>query len=57
MTTIETLKKLQAEEINNGFINGSLWNDLEDAINNIENPSRQLECVRGDIYGSRLLKK
>ena len=32
MTAIEKLREIQNEEVNNGFANGGLWNDLEDLI-------------------------
>ncbi len=56
MTAIETLRKLQNEEINNGFVNGTLYNDLEDLIYGLENPQSKLESVSEDMYGARLNK-
>lgn len=55
MTTIEKLREIQNEEIANGFVNGDLWNDLEDIIYGLENPQSKLESVQGDIYGAKLL--
>ena len=42
MKAIETLRKLQQEEVSNGFVNGSLYNDLEDLIYGFENPQSKL---------------
>ena len=50
MTVIEKLREIQNEEVNNGFVNGSLWNDLEDLIYGLENPKSGLETVQGDMY-------
>ncbi len=47
MTTINKLREIQNEEVANGFINGNLWNDLEDIIYKIENP--KAETVEGDF--------
>ena len=52
MTAIEKLREIQNEEVNNGFANGSLWNDLEDLIYGLENPSSKLETVQSDMYES-----
>lgn len=49
MTTIEKLRQLQNEEVNNGFLNGQLWNDLEDIIQRLENPSLNIESIQGDF--------
>jgi len=57
MTAIEKLREIQNEEVNNGFVNGNLWNDLEDLIYGLENPSSKLESVQAEIYGAKLLKK
>ena len=56
MTTVAKLREIQNEEVNNGFVNGSLWNDLEDLIYGLENPSSKLESVQAEIYGSKLKK-
>lgn len=50
MTAIEKLREIQNEEVNNGFVNGSLWNYLEDLIYGLENPQSKLESVQGDIF-------
>lgn len=47
MTAIEKLREIQNEEVANGFVNGNLWNDLEDIIYEIENP--EVETVEGDF--------
>lgn len=47
MTTINKLREIQNEEIANGFVNGNLWNDLEDMIYKIENP--EVETIQGDF--------
>ncbi len=54
MTTIQKLKEIQNEEINNGFANGSLWNDLEDLIFGLENPTSKIESVIGDMFESNV---
>ena len=54
MTAIEKLREIQNEEANNGFANGSLWNDLEDLIYGLENPSSKLETVQSDMYESNI---
>lgn len=54
MTTIQKLKEIQNEEINNGFVNGNLWNDLEDLIYGLENSSSKLESVIGDMFESNI---
>lgn len=56
MTAIQTLRSLQQEEINNGFVNGNLYNDLEDLIYGLENPESKLESVSGEVYGAKELK-
>jgi hypothetical protein len=57
MTAIETLKNLQHQEVENGFVNGTLYNDLEDLIYGLENPQSKLESVSADMYGVKELKK
>jgi len=57
MTAIETLRQLQQEEISNGFLNGNLYNDLEDLIYGLENPQSKLESVQGDLYAGRTSKE
>ena len=47
MTAIEKLREIQNEEVANGFVNGNLWNDLEDMIYKIENP--EVETIEGDF--------
>jgi hypothetical protein len=47
MLVVSKLREVQNEEVANGFINGSLWNDLEDLIYKIENP--EVETVEGDF--------
>lgn len=47
MTTINKLREIQNEEVVNGFVNGDLWNDLEDMIYKIENP--EVEILEGDF--------
>jgi len=54
MTTIEKLREIQNEEINNGFANGNLWNDLEDLIFGLENPTSKIESVIGDMFESNV---
>ena len=54
MTTIQKLREIQNEEINNGFVNGNLWNDLEDLIYGLENPNSKLESVIGDMFESNI---
>jgi len=54
MTVINKLREIQNEEVANGFVNGNLWNDLEDLIYKLENP--EVEAVQGDMYGARLKK-
>ena len=54
MTAIEKLREIQNEEVNNGFANGGLWNDLEDLIYGLENPSSKLETVQSDMYESNI---
>jgi len=49
MTAIQTLRDLQAKEIENGFANGELYNELQDLIYKLENPSFYLESVQGDL--------
>ena len=50
MTTIQKLKEIQNEEIKNGFANGKLWNDLQDLIYGLENPTSKIESVIGDMF-------
>ena len=57
MKKIEELKKIQEEEINNGFKNGSLYNEIEDLIWKIQNPNHSLDSEIGDMYGGRQLQK
>jgi len=38
---IEKLKEAQSIEMENGFQNGELWNDLQDMIYLIENPKTE----------------
>lgn len=57
MTTIEKLREIQNEEINNGFANGSLWNDLEDLIYGLENPQSKLESVISDTYAGKTMEE
>lgn len=57
MTTIEKLREIQNEEVNNGFANGELWNDLQDLIYKLENPSSQLESEQADLYAGKTLKQ
>ena len=54
MTAIEKLREIQNEEVNNGFANGGLWNDLEDLIYGLGNPSSKLETVQSDMYESNI---
>jgi hypothetical protein len=54
MTTIQKLREIQNEEINNGFVNGNLWNDLEDLIYGLENPASKIESVIGDMFESNI---
>ena len=54
MTAIEKLREIQKDEENNGFENGGLWNDLEDLIYGLENPSSKLETVQSDMYESNI---
>jgi hypothetical protein len=54
MTTIQKLREIQNEEINNGFVNGNLWNDLEDLIFGLENPTSKIESVIGDMFESNV---
>ena len=53
MTTINKLREIQTEEVANGFINGNLYNDLEDLIYKLENP--EVETIQGDMYGAKEL--
>ena len=54
MTAIEKLREIQNEEVNNGFVNGNLWNDLEDLIYGLENSESKLESVQGEMYGGKI---
>ena len=56
MNAIETVRKLQQEEIENGFKNGELYNELEDLIYSLNNPQSKLESIHGDMYGVRSIK-
>lgn len=53
---INKLKEIQLEEMANGFLNGELYNDLEDLIYRLENPSSKLESESVDMYGAKLIK-
>lgn len=55
MTAIDKLREIQNEEINNGFANGTLWNDLEDIIYKLENP--EIETIKGDLYAGKTSKQ
>jgi len=55
MTAIAKLREIQNEEINNGFENGNLWNDLQDLIYKIENP--EVETIQGDLYAGKTSKQ
>lgn len=55
MTNINKLREIQNEEVFNGFINGNLWNDLEDMIYKIENP--EVETTQGDLYAGKTSKQ
>jgi len=55
MTTINKLREIQNEEVANGFVNGNLWNDLEDMIYKIENP--EIETIQGDLYAGKTSKQ
>ena len=52
MTTLEKLEKLQNEELQNGFQNGDLWNDLEDIIYKMKHSIENVEPIQVDAYGS-----
>ena len=54
-TMINKLRKMQNEEIANGFLNGSLWNDLEDMIYQLQNP--QVETIQAELYAGKTLKQ
>ena len=54
MTAIEKLREIQNEEVNNGFANGGLWNDLEYLIYGLGNTSSKLETVQSDMYESNI---
>lgn len=56
MKAIETLKALQQEELNNNFANGNLYNELEDLIYKLENPTTTLESVQGETYAGRTME-
>ena len=58
MTTLETLKALQTNEVNTNFANGELYNDLQDMIYKIENNIYEgVETVIGETYGAKEMKK
>jgi len=52
-TLIETLKNAQQVEMDNGFQNGNLWNDLEDLINKIQKEEKE-KCF-DSLDGSQIL--
>jgi len=52
-TLIETLKNAQQVEMENGFQNGNLWNDLEDLINKIQ--KKEKEKYFDSLDGSQIL--
>jgi hypothetical protein len=52
-TLIETLKNAQQVEMENGFQNGNLWNDLEDLINKIEKEEKEKKI--DSLDGSQIL--
>lgn len=52
---IDTLRTAQQVEAENGFVNGNLWNDLEDMIYKINNPEAETEI--GEVYGSKTMKE
>jgi len=54
-TLIETLRTAQEQESKNGFVNGNLWNDLEDVIYKIENPSSETE--QGELYAGKTMQE
>ena len=51
MTAIEKLREIQNEEVNNGFTNGSLWNDLEDF--QLQTPYKGYYQIFGHSWGRR----
>ena len=58
-TRIEELKNIMAEEVNNNFANGELWNNCHDAICNLEsfgqeNTPEELKDNDGLILGYKL---
>jgi hypothetical protein len=56
MRTIETLRNLQVIEMENGFPNGQLYNDLEDMIYKLENNiynEQEIEVIQGEVYGGK----
>jgi len=58
METIQTLRNLQNAELQNGFVNGQLYNDLEDMIYKLENNLyKEIETIHADAYGAKQLKK
>ena len=54
-TLIETLRTAQEQESKNGFKNGNLWNDLEDIIYNIQNPS--VDTEKGELYAGKTMEE
>ena len=54
-TLVNTLRKAQELELANGFVNGNLWNELEDMIYSIENP--KVDAESGDMYGGKTIKE
>lgn len=57
MTAINKLREIQNEEVNNGFLNGNLWNELEDIIYGLENPDSKLETEQADLYAGKTRKQ
>ena len=55
MTAIDKLREIQNEEVLNGFVNGNLWNDLQDMIYKIENP--EFETTQADLYAGKTSKQ
>lgn len=56
-SAIEKLRAIQQDEINNGFVNGQLYNDIEDMIYKLENPSHLIESEQGEIYAGKTRKQ
>jgi len=50
-TQIETLKKMQAIEMEAGFPNGELYNELEDRITSIEMDTERKRRGSIEMYG------